>query len=448
MNDNSKIWQLCLDTLEKQELPDSRNIDKIIMESVFRSAKISSINDNKVVITTPYSFNVETIKNNQKDIEEILSGMLASPITVEILGEEDFKKTITVQNEQPFKDNLNKTFTFDNFVVGSSNRMAQNAALLVSSNPGSNFNPLFIYSNPGLGKTHLLNAIGNYAKETNPSLKIRYITSKEFVDEVIGAMKGKNSNDIYLKYKNLDMLLIDDIQFLFNKEKSSEIFFHIFNELINNNKQIVITSDKMPEELQGIESRLISRFNSGLSFGIDPPEFETARAILEKKIENLDNPSLIIQDDVVDFMANHYCKDIRNLEGALKRLFFCSIMNHTNNIDMAFALESFKDDKVVQNPKTALTKELKIKTTAEFYYLTISQLVSKNKTRKLTTPREICMYLMRELLDITFAEIGTIFSNRDHSTVMKACARVDNKIKKDPDYKLAINKLKHKLGIN
>ena len=144
MNDNSKIWQLCLDTLEKQELPDSRKIDKIIMESVFRSAKISSINDNKVVITTPYSFNVETIKNNQKDIEEILSGMLASPITVEILGEEDFKKTITVQNEQPFKDNLNKTFTFDNFVVGSSNRMAQNAALLVSSNPGSNFNPLFI----------------------------------------------------------------------------------------------------------------------------------------------------------------------------------------------------------------------------------------------------------------------------------------------------------------
>ena len=223
MNDNSKIWQLCLDTLEKQELPDSRKIDKIIMESVFRSAKISSINDNKVVITTPYSFNVETIKNNQKDIEEILSGMLASPITVEILGEEDFKKTITVQNEQPFKDNLNKTFTFDNFVVGSSNRMAQNAALLVSSNPGSNFNPLFIYSNPGLGKTHLLNAIGNYAKETNPSLKIRYITSKEFVDEVIGAMKGKNSNDIYLKYKNLDMLLIDDIQFLFNKENAPSL---------------------------------------------------------------------------------------------------------------------------------------------------------------------------------------------------------------------------------
>ena len=448
MRDNSKIWQFCLDTLERQNLPEERKIDKVIMESVFRNAQIASINNNKVTITTPYSFNVETIKNNLKDIEDILSGMLASPVTVEIIGEDEFKKSITQEKKETFKDNLNRTLTFDNFVVGGSNRMAQNAALLVSTNPGSNFNPLFIYSNPGLGKTHLLNAIGNYAKEINPGLKIRYITSKDFVDEVIGAMKSKDGDEIYAKYKTLDILLIDDIQFLFNKEKSSEMFFHIFNEIINNNKQIVITSDKMPEELQGIESRLISRFNSGLSFGIDPPEFETARAILEKKIENLDNPSLVIQDDVVDFMANHYCKDIRSLEGALKRLFFCSIMNHTNTIDMSFALESFKDDKVVKNPKSTLTKELILKTTAEFYYLTISQLISKNKTRKLTTPREMCMYLMRELLDITFAEIGMTFSNRDHSTVMKACARVETKIKKDSDYKLAIDKLKEKLNVN
>ena len=448
MRDNSRIWQLCLDTLEKQDLPEERKIDKVIMESVFRNAQIASINNNKVTITTPYSFNIETIKNNLKDIEDILSGMLASSVTIEIIGEDEFKKSITEEKKELFRDNLNKKLTFDNFVVGSSNRMAQNAALLVSTNPGSNFNPLFIYSNPGLGKTHLLNAIGNYAKEINPSLKIRYITSKDFVDEVVGAMRGKDGNEIYAKYKILDILLIDDIQFLFNKEKSSEIFFHIFNEIINNNKQIVITSDKMPEDLQGIESRLISRFNSGLSFGIDPPEFETARAILEKKIENLDNPSLVIRDDVVDFMANYYCKDIRSLEGALKRLFFCSIMNHTNTIDMAFALESFKDDKIVKNPKSALTKELILKTTAEFYYLTISQLISKNKTRKLTTPREMCMYLMRELLDITFAEIGMTFSNRGHSTVMKACARVETKIKKDSDYKLAINKLKEKLNVN
>ena len=206
MRDNSRIWQLCLDTLEKQDLPEERKIDKVIMESVFRNAQIASINNNKVTITTPYSFNIETIKNNLKDIEDILSGMLASSVTIEIIGEDEFKKSITEEKKELFRDNLNKKLTFDNFVVGSSNRMAQNAALLVSTNPGSNFNPLFIYSNPGLGKTHLLNAIGNYAKEINPSLKIRYITSKDFVDEVVGAMRGKDGDEIYAKYKILDIL--------------------------------------------------------------------------------------------------------------------------------------------------------------------------------------------------------------------------------------------------
>lgn len=446
MRDNSKIWQLCLDTLEKQTLPEERKIDKVIMESVFRNAQIASINNNKVTITTPFSFNVETIKNNLSDIEDILSGMLASQVTVEILGEDEFNKSIIQAKKEVFKDNLNKSLTFENFVVGGSNRMAQNAALLVSTNPGSNFNPLFIYSNPGLGKTHLLNAIGNYAKEINPNLNIRYITSKDFVDEVIGAMKGKDGDEIYEKYKQLDILLIDDIQFLFGKEKSSEMFFHIFNEIINNNHQIVITSDKMPDELQGIEERLISRFKSGLSFGIDPPEFETAKAILEKKIENLGNTDLVITDNVLDFMVMNYCNDIRSLEGQLKRLFFCSIMESTNYIDMNFASEVFKDQKTIKKAQEPLTKEFILKTTAEFYYLTISQIISKNRTRNLVTPREICMYLMRELLDITFSEIGTTFSNRDHSTVMKACKRVETKIKKDPDYKLAVDKLKQKLG--
>ena len=324
--------------------------------------------------------------------------------------------------------------------------MAQNAALLVSTKPGMNFNPIFLYSHPGLGKTHLLNAIGNKAKETNPNLLVRYITSKDFVDEIINSIKTNTTDEIYSYYRNLDILLIDDIQFLFGKEKSSEMFFHIFNEIINNNHQIVITSDKMPDELQGIEERLISRFKSGLSFGIDPPEFETAKAILEKKIENLGNTDLVITDDVLDFMVMNYCNDIRSLEGQLKRLFFCSIMESTNYIDMNFASEVFKDQKTIKKAQEPLTKEFILKTTAEFYYLTISQIISKNRTRNLVTPREICMYLMRELLDITFSEIGTTFSNRDHSTVMKACKRVETKIKKDPDYKLAVDKLKQKLG--
>ncbi|MFV0393315.1 MAG: chromosomal replication initiator protein DnaA [Coprobacillaceae bacterium] len=443
MIDQQNVWQQCLDIMEQNHIVS----DKVSFDTFFRAATLASIDNDIVILTTQMEWNVSTILEKQKEIESILSSILSTNITLQVMSDEQYQENLKKsQPVQTIKNNLNKEQTFDNFIVGGSNRMAQNAALLVSTNPGTNFNPLFIYSNPGLGKTHLLNAIGNYALTKNPMLSIRYITSKDFVDEVIEAMKYKKSDEIYQKYEDIDILLIDDIQFLFGKEKSSEIFFHIFNSIINNNKQIVITSDKMPEELQGIEDRLISRFNSGLSFGIDPPEFETARAILEKKIESLDNSQLIIQEDVVDFLASNYCNDVRSLEGSLKRLFFCSIMNQTNVIDMHFVLEAFKDDNAIKNPHHKLTKDIILKTTAEFYYLTVPQLISKNKTQKLTTPREICMFLMRELLDITFSEIGLTFSGRDHSTIMKACSRVETKIKKDKDYKLAIQKIKDKLG--
>ena len=419
MQDLNKIWTSCVDTLEKQNIVE----DKIMLDSLFRPATLEAIEDNKVTITTDLQWNIDPILEKQSEIESILSNSFSKPITINVLSKEEYNKKKLKQKKVPKIDShLHPDMTFSNFIVGNSNRMAQNAALLVSTNPGKNFNPLFLYSHPGLGKTHLLNAIGNRAKETN------------------------TTDDIYSYYRNIDILLIDDIQFLFGKEKSSEMFFHIFNEIINSNHQIVITSDKMPDELQGIEERLISRFKSGLSFGIDPPEFETAKAILEKKIENLGNTDLVITDDVLDFMVMNYCNDIRSLEGQLKRLFFCSIMEQTNYIDMNFASEVFKDQKTIKKAQEPLTKEFILKTTAEFYYLTISQIISKNRTRNLVTPREICMYLMRELLDVTFSEIGVTFSNRDHSTVMKACKRVETKIKKDPDYKLAVDKIKQKLG--
>ena len=443
MHDLSTIWQSAIDSLEKNHIVD----DNIWLDTYFRPATLEEVDEDKVIITTEFDWNKQPILEKKVEIESILSNSFSKPVHIEVMAKGDYQKKVQ-RTKVHFKDNLRPDLTFDNFVVGSCNRMAQNAALLVSSNPGNNFNPLFIYSNPGLGKTHLLNAIGNYAKKKNPDLRVYYVTSKDFVDEIISAMKTNKSDQLYERYKSIDILLIDDIQFLFGKEKSSEMFFHIFNEIINNNRQIVITSDKMPEDLQGIEDRLISRFKSGLSFGIDPPEFETAKAILEKKIENLDNSSLKINEDVIDFMVMNYCNDIRSLEGQLKRLIFCSIMNNTDYVDTDFASEIFKDQKMTKKPKEELTSEYILKTTAEFYYLTISQLTSKNRTQKLTTPREICMYLMRELLDITFNEIGMIFSNRDHSTIMKACKRVETKIKKDKDYKLAIDKLKQKLGTN
>ena len=278
MQDLNKIWTSCVDTLEKQNIVE----DKIMLDSLFRPATLEAIEDNKVTITTDLQWNIDPILEKQSEIESILSNSFSKPITINVLSKEEYNKKKLKQKKVPKIDShLHPDMTFSNFIVGNSNRMAQNAALLVSTNPGKNFNPLFLYSHPGLGKTHLLNAIGNRAKETNPDLVVRYITSKDFVDEIINSIKTNTTDDIYSYYRNIDILLIDDIQFLFGKEKSSEMFFHIFNEIINSNHQIVITSDKMPDELQGIEERLISRFKSGLSFGIDPPEFETAKAILD-----------------------------------------------------------------------------------------------------------------------------------------------------------------------
>ena len=416
-----------------------------------------SIDDYTVTIFVPDPRVVNHIKNNYTnhfittisnffdhsyDVRFISTPDLANPQPV-------VKEPVESLNSLIIKAGLNPKYTFETFVVGDNNNFAHAASLAVAESPGDTYNPLFLYGGVGLGKTHLMQAIGNYIIKQNPSLKVMYVTSEIFTNELIESIKTEkntSNKNFREKYRNVDVLLIDDIQFLFGKEKSSEMFFHIFNEIINNNHQIVITSDKMPDELQGIEERLISRFKSGLSFGIDPPEFETAKAILEKKIENLGNTDLVITDDVLDFMVMNYCNDIRSLEGQLKRLFFCSIMESTNYIDMNFASEVFKDQKTIKKAQEPLTKEFILKTTAEFYYLTISQIISKNRTRNLVTPREICMYLMRELLDITFSEIGTTFSNRDHSTVMKACKRVETKIKKDPDYKLAVDKLKQKLG--
>lgn len=441
MDNLSEIWNNCLVYLSKTNLAE----DEVLFDTIFKSLELVEINNSVATLITDFKWNIDSVMNAKHEIDSVLTNLLGKNINIEVLSSDDYQNKKSKINYD-FKDNLKSSMNFDNFIVGSSNKMATNAAVLVANNPGNNFNPLFIYSNPGLGKTHLLNAIGNYAKNKHSDLKILYISSKEFVDEIITAMKNNKSDEIYSRYIDIDILLIDDIQFLFGKEKSSEMFFHIFNEIINNNKQIVITSDKMPEELQGIESRLISRFQSGLSFGIDPPEFETARAILERKIDNLDNPQLLIQDEVIDFMASNYCNDIRSLEGQLKRLFFCAITEKTNVVDMNFALEIFKDDNVVKNPTGQVTSEYILKMTADYYYLTVSQLLSKTRNQKLTTPREICMYLMRDLLDITFNEIGAIFTNRDHSTVMKACKRVDTKIKKDKTYKKAITDIKKKLG--
>lgn len=406
------------------------------------------VDDQKFVVEAPSRF-----------VKEVLLGQFGQTINdyLKIITETDFylevkeaaeqneSKILTKPNENliNFHSNLNPQFLFDNFVVGPSNQECYQASLAAALDPGKFYNPLFIYGKSGIGKTHLLHAIGNYCKVNhNKTMNIYYTTANDFVDEFMKSNQNKDVESLKAKFRSIDVLLIDDIQFLAGKDKTGEVFFHIFNNLFNEKKQIVLTSDRYPNELRGLEARLVSRFSSGLIVGMDAPEYETAYAILKRKIEakNLDINN--IDDDVLHYLANNFSSDVRQLEGALTRLYFyATTINKSDRIDINLALEAFKSIK----PKTgnsALTADQIKKVVAEYYSLTTSQLVSKSRTNVLTIPRHIAIYLCRSLLNMTFEDVGKEFGNRDHTTIMNACLKIENLYNEDQAYKLAINKIK------
>lgn len=273
-----------------------------------------------------------------------------------------------------------------------------------------------------------------------------YIQCMDFVNEYVNSIKNGKIDDFNEKYRSLDILLVDDIQFLSGKEKSHEVFFHIFNHMISNKKQIVLTADRMPQDLAGLENRLVSRFSSGLSVSVDPPEFETALAILKKKMEiqNVDIENF--DEEVLVFMANKYSSDVRVLEGQLNRLIYFSIFENASRITMNLALEAFKDDSKVTITTTGkLTADKIKKTVAEYYNLSLAQLVSKSRMSNIAMARHISMYLIRDLLNMSYIKIGEEFGGRDHSTVMTACDKVSRMLKKDPKYREAIVEIKDML---
>ncbi|QIK69081.1 chromosomal replication initiator protein DnaA [Erysipelothrix sp. HDW6C] len=321
--------------------------------------------------------------------------------------------------------------TFDNFVVGPSNKESHSAALGCAYRPGQFYTPLFIYGNSGLGKTHLLNAIGNYIKANNPNAKVFYTSSSDFVRLVASSIQNREIEEFKDQMYALDVLLIDDIQFLAGKEKSHEIFFHIFNELIYNRKQIVITSDRLPTEIKGLEDRLISRFSSGLSVGVDTPEFETSLAILKMKIANRSVDPDVFDEDVLSYVAANYSKDVRMLEGALNRLLFYSIQFSDNeHIDIDIAMAAFKSSGEKIQSTELDTKTIK-RIVADYYGLTQAQLVSKARTKAISNARHIAIYLSRKHLDLPYNKIGEDFGKRDHSTIISACDKIEKKLKVD-----------------
>ena len=442
----NNIWEEVLSSL-KSKLQDNN-----IFNTFFQDSKLYDVKDDTAYISVKTKFAKELLESRyltiiEMTLEEVSRTNYRCIITIE--NEKEVKKQIVdnkVNDKDSFVSNLNNNYTFENFVVGPSNQEAQSAALTAALEPGKFYNPLFIYGKSGIGKTHLLHAIGNYIRfKSGQETKVYYISSADFLDDYVNAIRDNTISELKESFKQMDVLLIDDIQFLSGKEKTNEMFFHIFNHLINNRKQIVITSDRSPNELKGLEERLVSRFASGLSVCIQNPEYETSLEILKKKVETQNISSKTIKEDVLSYIALKYSKDIRQLEGALNRLMFYaeSFKKQSKIIDLDLAQEALKGLVVNQNTNTNAMTIDKIKmAVADYYKISTSQLSASIRVSNISNARHIAMYLCRNILDVPFIKIGEEFGGRDHSTVINACEKVEKLLKTDPNFKQAIDDIK------
>jgi len=416
-----------------------------------RPLKVYDVTDNVITILInderigPPSINI--IRNKYElllkvSIEEILNEafeinfILASQID-SIEKKPDFstiKKKISVPS-------FNARYTFDTFVVGGNNEFARAAALAVAENPGEIYNPLFIYGGVGLGKTHLMHSIANFVLEQNPETKVLYVTSEKFTNELIEAIQKKTTPQFREKYRSIDILLIDDIQFIIGKESTQEEFFHTFNTLHESKKQIIISSDRPPKEMLTLEDRLRSRFEHGLMADIQSPDYETRMAILQKKQE-IDGYQ--IDEEVLKYIAANIKSNIRELEGALTKIVAFSRLKK-RELNLLLAEEALQDI-ISPNEKKIITTEFIVEIVAEHYNITPAEIYSKDKSRNYSYPRQIVMYLSRRLTDISVTEIGRILGNRDHSTVLHGYDKVVGDMKKDSSLNNTIDVLIKKIN--
>lgn len=331
--------------------------------------------------------------------------------------------------------NINPRFSFDNFVIGPSNRFAYAAATAVAESPAKAYNPLFIYGQVGLGKTHLMQAITQQIRKTDPSLSICYISSEKFTNELIDAIRHRSTPAFRQKYRNIDVLLIDDIQFIAGKESTQEEFFHTFNALHNNRKQIIISSDRPPKEISNLEERLSSRFAWGLITDIQPPTYETRVAILKKKIER---EPVEVPDNVIFFIAEQIKTNIRELEGALIRVVAYSLLEE-KPISLEMAKVILKD--MVKETVKIISVEMIQKEVADYYNISVTELKAKKRNKNILQPRQIAMYLSRQLTKLSLPEIGQAFGGKDHTTVLHSCKKMEQDVLDDRDLKSVVEKL-------
>ena len=351
------------------------------------------------------------------------------------------------------KAGLNPKYTFDTFVVGGNNSFAHAASLAVAESPGEVYNPLFLYGGVGLGKTHLMHSIAHFILDKNPKKKVLYVTSETFTNELIDALRnGKTAgNESAMlnfrdKYRNIDVLLIDDIQFIIGKESTQEEFFHTFNHLHTLGKQIIISSDKPPKDIETLESRLRTRFEWGLIADISSPDYETRMAILQKKIELDHLEKYNIKNDVLDYIAANVKSNIRELEGSLNKLIALYKLNNNNNpIDIALAAEALKDI-ISSDNRREVTPELILDIVADHFGITVADLKSKKRDSEIAVPRQICMYLMRTMTDTALKGIGAVLGGKDHSTVKYGVEKIAKDIESDEMMANTINIIKKKIN--
>lgn len=449
-NDLKSLWEKTLNIIKGE-------MSEVSFNTWIKSCEPISISSNTIKISVPNSFTQDILEKRYKDlvvnsIEAACSKVYnVDFIVASDIQEVDEKEEKNTQNDDKSSVNvndemsstLNPKYTFDSFVIGNSNRFAHAASLAVAEAPAKAYNPLFIYGGVGLGKTHLMHAIGHYVLQNNSNAKVVYVSSEKFTNELINAIRDDRNEEFRNKYRNVDILLIDDVQFIAGKERTQEEFFHTFNELHDANKQIILSSDRPPKEIPTLEDRLRSRFEWGLIADIQAPDFETRMAILKKKA---DVEKLNVANEVMVYIATKIKANIRELEGALIRIVaYSSLTNRPITVELAS--EALKD--IISNKQNKnVTIDVIQDVVAAYFNLRIDDLKSQRRTRNVAYPRQIAMYLSRKLTDMSLPKIGEEFGGRDHSTVIHAYEKISDNLKTDESLQHTVNDITKKLTQN
>ncbi|MDF2675749.1 MAG: dnaA [Bacillota bacterium] len=427
-----ELWNEVLEIVKE-------DTNQVSFNTWFKPLKIVAYKNNTIYLETADEFLRNTLqKRHYNFLKNAFNYVLKKEIELvftisgESIDKDDNKKSNNNsfdENENMSDKKLNPKYRFDNFIIGNSNRFAHAASLAVAEAPATAYNPLFLYGGVGLGKTHLMHAIGHYILENNPNASVLYVTSEKFTNDLINSIKDGKNEEFRNTYRKADVLLVDDIQFIAGKESTQEEFFHTFNALHEANKQIILSSDRPPSEIPTLEDRLRSRFEWGLIADIQPPDYETRIAILRKKAEseNYDVP-----DEVITYIAQNIQSNIRKLEGALIRIFAYASLTNKKEVSLELAQEALKH--LISNNKKITLIDIK-EVVANYYSISVEELVSKKKTKNIAYPRQVAMYVARKLTDSSLPKLGDEFGGRDHSTVLHAYNKIEEEVENNREMK-------------